>query len=191
MRALGSGILIALLVSIGGAAWAANPRVQLETTMGAIVVEVNPRLAPQTVANFLQYVEDGFYDGTIFHRVIPGFMIQGGGLSEAMQRKATREAIPNEADNGLQNRRGSIAMARTGDPHSATAQFFINTVDNPGLDFKAQTVRGWGYCVFGRVVQGMDVVAAIEAVQTGRRAGRQDVPLEPVVIRRALVVTPQ
>lgn len=185
------GVLImALLLTIGGPAWAANPRVQLETTQGVIVLELTPRLAPRTVENFLQYVQDGFYDGTLFHRVIKGFMIQGGGLTEAMERKPTRPPIENEAGNGLKNQRGSIAMARTGDPHSATAQFFINTADNPGLDFKGKSVQGWGYCVFGRVVQGMEVVEAIEKVKTGRRAGRRDVPLEPVLIRRATVVKP-
>ena len=190
MRKTGIAVLIAVLLVAGGPAWAADPRVELETTQGAIVLELAPRLAPRTVENFLQYVQDGFYDGTVFHRVIQGFMIQGGGLAETMERKPTRPPIPNEADNGLKNQRGSIAMARTGDPHSATAQFFINTADNPSLDFRAQSVQGWGYCVFGRVVQGMGVVDAIEAVETGRRGGRRDVPLEPVVIRRASVVRP-
>jgi peptidyl-prolyl cis-trans isomerase B (cyclophilin B) len=190
LRKIVIGLLLALLVTAGGPAWAANPRVKLETTQGVLVLELTPRLAPRTVDNFLQYVKDGFYDGTLFHRVIKGFMIQGGGLTETMERKPTRDPIENEAANGLKNRRGSIAMARTGDPHSATAQFFINTVDNPSLDFRDKSVAGWGYCVFGRVVQGMEVVDAIEAVQTGRRAGRQDVPLEPVILRRASVVTP-
>jgi peptidyl-prolyl cis-trans isomerase B (cyclophilin B) len=190
LRHIRTGVLIVVLLCLGGVAWAAGPRVKLETTKGDIVLELSPQRASRTVANFLHYVEDGFYDGTLFHRVIPGFMIQGGGLTEDMQRKPTRDPIPNEADNGLKNRRGSIAMARTGDPHSATAQFFINTADNPSLDFRAQTVQGWGYCVFGRVVQGMEVVAAIEAVPTGRRAGRADVPREPVIIRRATVLAP-
>ncbi len=184
-------ILIAgLLLTVAGNTWAANPRVKLETSMGVIVLELAPNRAPRTVDNFLQYVKDGFYDGTVFHRVIKGFMIQGGGLTEAMERKPTREPIPNEADKGLKNRRGSIAMARTGDPDSATAQFFINTVDNHPLDYRDKTVQGWGYCVFGRVVQGMDVVDAIEAVETGRRAGYQDVPMETVVIQKATIVTP-
>lgn len=190
MRKLGIGMVIAVLLVVGDPARAADPRVRLETTMGVIVLELNPRLAPRTVANFLQYVNDGFYDGTLFHRVIQGFMIQGGGLTEAMERKPTRPPIANEADSGLKNRRGSIAMARTGDPHSATAQFFINTVDNPSLDFRGKSAQGWGYCVFGRVVQGMDVVAAIEAAPTGRRAGRRDVPLQPVLIRKAAVAGP-
>jgi peptidyl-prolyl cis-trans isomerase B (cyclophilin B) len=183
-------LMAGLLLTVAGNTWAANPRVKLETSMGVIVLELSPNRAPRTVDNFLQYVKDGFYDGTVFHRVIKGFMIQGGGLTEAMEPKPTREPIPNEADKGLKNRRGSIAMARTGDPHSATAQFFINTVDNRPLDYRDKTVQGWGYCVFGRVVQGMDVVDAIEAVETGRRAGYQDVPMETVVIQKATIVTP-
>jgi len=183
-------LMAGILLMVAGTVWAASPRVKLETSMGVIVLELAPHRAPKTVDNFLQYVKDGFYDGTIFHRVIKGFMIQGGGLTEVMEEKPTRAPIPNEADNGLKNRRGSIAMARTGDPHSATAQFYINTVDNRPLDFRDKTVQGWGYCVFGRVVQGMDVVDAIEAVDTGRRAGYQDVPREIVVIRKATVITP-
>jgi cyclophilin family peptidyl-prolyl cis-trans isomerase len=179
-----------LLMAPVGYAQAASPRVKLETSMGVIVVELAPHRAPRTVENFLQYVNDGFYDGTIFHRVIKSFMIQGGGMTEEMVPKPTRPPIPNEADNGLKNRRGSIAMARTGDPHSATAQFFINTVDNDALDYREKTMSGWGYCVFGRVVQGMDVVFSIEVVETGRRGGYQDVPLEPVVIEKATVITP-
>ena len=166
MRKLWIAAVIAIVLGIGSEVRAANPRVRLDTTMGVVVLELTPRAAPRTVENFLQYVKDGFYDGTLFHRVIKGFMIQGGGLTESMARKPTRPPVVNEADNGLKNRRGSIAMARTGDPHSATAQFFINTADNPSLDFRGKSVRGWGYCVFGRVVQGMDVVAAIEAVPT-------------------------
>lgn len=181
---------LAAMIAVSGEARAANPRVRLDTTMGVVVLELTPRLAPRTVENFLQYVNDGFYDGTVFHRVIKGFMIQGGGLTAEMERKPTRPPIENEADNGLENRPGSIAMARTGDPHSATAQFFINTADNASLDFKEKSVQGWGYCVFGRVVQGMDVVSAIEAVETGRKAGHRDVPVAPVVIRSATVVTP-
>jgi peptidyl-prolyl cis-trans isomerase B (cyclophilin B) len=179
-----------MLLGFSGEVRAANPRVSLDTTMGVVVLELSPRVAPRTVENFLQYVEDGYYDGTLFHRVIEGFMIQGGGLTEDMTPKPTRPAIENEADNGLRNRRGSIAMARTGDPHSATAQFFINTVDNASLDFRDKSLQGWGYCVFGRVVQGMDVVSAIEAVKTGSKAGHRDVPVEPVVIRKATLVLP-
>jgi peptidyl-prolyl cis-trans isomerase B (cyclophilin B) len=183
-------LMAGILLMAAGNVWAVSPRVKLETSMGVIVLELAPHRAPKTVDNFLQYVNDGFYDGTIFHRVIKGFMIQGGGLTKVMETKPTRAPIPNEADNGLKNRRGSIAMARTGDPNSATAQFFINTVDNRPLDFRDKTVQGWGYCVFGRVVQGMDVVDAIEAVETGRRAGYQDVPQETVVIQKATVITP-
>ena len=138
-----------------------NPVVLLETTSGDILVELYPDKAPETVANFLKYVDDGFYNNTIFHRVIPGFMIQGGGLTARMQQKDTSAPIKNEADNGLKNDRGTIAMARTMDPHSATAQFFINLVDNDFLNFQAPSGNGWGYCVFGRVTEGMDVVDAI------------------------------
>ena len=179
-----------MLLTVAGTSWAASPRVKMDTSMGIIVLELAPHRAPQTVENFIQYVNDGFYDGTIFHRVIKNFMIQGGGLTEVMDRKPTRQPIQNEADNGLKNRKGSIAMARTGDPHSATAQFFINTVDNANLDFRQKSVQGWGYCVFGRVVQGMDVVMAIEAVRTGRKGGYRDVPVAPVIIRKATVMAP-
>ena len=179
-----------MLLAVLGDVWAASPRVQMETSKGVIVLELSPHRAPLTVANFLQYVDDGFYDGTVFHRVIKNFMIQGGGLTEDLERKATQPPIKNEADKGLKNRRGTIAMARTGDPHSATAQFFINTKDNPNLDFRQKTVQGWGYCVFGRVVQGIEVVSAIEAVATGRKGGYRDVPVAPVVIRRVTVVQP-
>ena len=154
--------------------------VLLATSKGAITVELNSEKAPQTVANFLAYVDAGFYDGTIFHRVIPNFMIQGGGLQSDMEKKATREPVTNEAKNGLKNERGTIAMARTSDPHSATAQFFINHKDNTNLDYPS--FDGWGYAVFGRVTEGMDVVDAIAAVPTGTRAGRRDVPLETVLI---------
>jgi peptidyl-prolyl cis-trans isomerase B (cyclophilin B) len=164
------------------------PRVQLDTDFGPIVLELDPKAAPETVANFIRYVESGFYDGTIFHRVIKGFMIQGGGLTPAMQKKPTQKPIPNEASNGLKNKAGTIAMARTGDPHSATSQFFINTVDNPFLDHKSKSGQGWGYCVFGRVVQGMAVIVEIEGVQTGYKSGRKDVPLTPIAITRAFVI---
>ena len=174
-----------------GAALAAEPlpRVKLITNMGDIEVELNPTVAPATVANFLVYVKDGYYDGAIFHRVIAGFMIQGGGFTADMQRKATRKPIRNEADNGLSNRTGTIAMARTRDPHSASAQFFINVKDNDFLDHRAKTAKGWGYCVFGRVVEGMNVVRAIENVPTTARSGMRDVPRTPVVIKKATVVS--
>lgn len=179
-----------ILLAGWGNSWAASPRVKLDTSMGTIVLELSSHRAPQTVENFLTYTRDGFYDGVIFHRVIKNFMIQSGGLTEAMERKTTRAPIKNEADNGLKNRKGSIAMARTGDPHSASAQFFINTKDNPNLDYREKSMQGWGYCVFGRVVKGMDVVMAIEAVRTGRKGPYRDVPREPVIIRKATVMTP-
>ncbi|RJQ87956.1 MAG: peptidyl-prolyl cis-trans isomerase [Desulfobacteraceae bacterium] len=164
-----------------------NPQVQLETSMGTILLELNAQAAPKTTANFLAYVKNGFYDNTIFHRVIPGFMVQGGGFTPEMKQKITQAPIDNEADNGLKNTAGSIAMARTNDPHSATAQFFINVVDNAFLDHKAKNPRGWGYCVFGRVVKGMDVMRAIEKVPTTTRDGHRDVPVAPVVIQKATI----
>ncbi len=169
----------------GAAPAAANPRVVLETTKGPIVIELDAAKAPATVANFLAYVDAGHFDGTVFHRVIDGFMIQGGGFTADMQQKPTRAAIENEADNGLKNKRGTLAMARTNDPHSASAQFFVNLADNGFLDHTAKTAQGWGYAVFGRVVEGMATVDAIAKVRTGDRAGHQNVPLEPVVVESA------
>lgn len=166
----------------------ANPRVMLKTSQGDILIELFQDKAPQTVENFLTYVKDGFYDGTIFHRVIPNFMIQGGGFTADMTQKETRSPIQNEADNGLKNERGTLAMARTMQPHSATAQFFVNTVDNDFLDHTAKNTQGWGYAVFAKVVEGMDVVDAIGQVKTTRRGGHSDVPAEPVVIEKATVV---
>jgi peptidyl-prolyl cis-trans isomerase B (cyclophilin B) len=165
-----------------------RPRVKLETSLGTIVVELDAERAPKTVENFLGYVRSGHYDGTIFHRVIRNFMVQGGGFDAQMRQKSTGKPIENEAANGLKNERGTLAMARTNDPHSASAQFFVNTVDNKFLDHTAKTQQGWGYAVFGRVVEGMSVVDAIEAVKTTTRAPHGDVPVEPVVIRRATVV---
>lgn len=157
--------------------------VAVNTSKGIIRIELNAEKAPRTVANFLQYVDGKHYDGTIFHRVIADFMIQGGGMDAAMREKATRAPIPNEADNGLANDRGAIAMARTQDPHSASAQFFINTADTNGfLNHRAKTPQGWGYCVFGKVVEGMEVVDAIRRVRTGRKGMHDDVPVEPVTI---------
>ena len=181
-------ILISLFLSVYSA-WAETqkPRVRIETNHGIISLEFNPQAVPQTVKNFIQYVQDGFYDGTIFHRVIKGFMIQGGGLTADMQKKATRTPIPNEADNGLKNQRGTIAMARTMNPHSATSQFFINTVDNPFLDHKGKNPKGWGYCVFGKVIDGMKVVETIENLPTTVKSGRRDVPINPVIIKRAIL----
>lgn len=181
-------ITVLLLSTHSAIASSSNPRVRLETKQGAIVLELNPQAAPQTVENFLQYVQDGFYHGTIFHRVIRGFMIQGGGLTSHLQEKPTREPIMNEADNGLKNRRGAIAMARTTNPHSATAQFFINTVDNAFLDHKGKTSAGWGYCVFGKVIEGMNVVDTIEKTSTTSKNGYDDVPVTPIVIEKATVI---
>ena len=162
-----------------------NPRIALDTSKGRIVLELFADKAPISAENFLAYVNSGYYDGTIFHRVIPGFMIQGGGFTADMQTKPGRRPIQNEADNGLRNERGTIAMARTPDPHSASSQFFINTVDNDFLNHKRKDPRGWGYAVFGRVVEGMEVVDTISAVETGIQGMYQDVPVEPVVIKRA------
>ncbi|RMF86835.1 MAG: peptidyl-prolyl cis-trans isomerase, partial [Nitrospirae bacterium] len=155
------------------------------TTAGTIAVELYPDKAPKTVENFLAYVDSGFYDGTLFHRVVKGFVIQGGGFTKGMHPKETRPPIPNEADNGLRNERGTVAMARTYQPHSATSQFYINLVDNPALDHRDKSLRGWGYCVFGRVIEGMEVVDAIAKLPTGTRHGYRDVPLEDVVILKA------
>ncbi|GGP50764.1 peptidylprolyl isomerase [Shewanella saliphila] len=161
--------------------------VTLHTNFGDITLQLDAEKAPLTVANFMKYVEDGFYDSTIFHRVIDGFMIQGGGFTEDMGQKRNNEAVKNEANNGLSNRKGTVAMARTSDPHSATAQFFININDNTFLDFKSETSQGWGYCVFGEVVEGLDVVEKIKAVATGNRGMHQDVPLEAVIINNVSV----
>lgn len=163
----------------------ANPTVLLETTSGDILIELYADKAPATVENFLKYVNEGFYANTIFHRVIKGFMIQGGGMNMKMEEKATHAPIKNEADNGLANERGTIAMARTRDPHSATAQFFINLVDNDFLNFQAPSGNGWGYCVFGRVTEGMDVVDKIAKVKTTTVGMYQDVPSDLVVITGA------
>ena len=162
--------------------------IKLNTNHGTIVLELDAAKAPNTVANFLEYAKDGFYDGTIFHRVINGFMIQGGGMEPGMKEKQTRASIQNEANNGLTNARGTVAMARTPDPHSATAQFFINVADNDFLNFRAETPDGWGYCVFGKVTDGMDVVEKIKGVETGNQGYHQDVPVEDVVIESVEVV---
>jgi peptidyl-prolyl cis-trans isomerase B (cyclophilin B) len=168
---------------------AASKKVRLETSAGTLTIELDAERAPASAANFLAYVAAGHYDGTVFHRVIRGFMVQGGGFEPGMKQKPTRAAIRNEANNGLKNERYTLAMARTSDPHSATAQFFINTVDNGFLDFKAENAQGWGYAVFGRVVQGTEVVDKIEGVKTGRKGSHDDVPLEDVRIERAVEVS--
>jgi cyclophilin family peptidyl-prolyl cis-trans isomerase len=185
-------VVLFALVSLGLSAavpdTAANPRVRMTTSMGAIELELDAQGAPVTVKNFLNYVERGFYNGTIFHRVIPGFMIQGGGFAPGLKQKTVGMSIKNEADNGLKNVAGTIAMARTNDPHSATAQFFISTVDNAMLDHTEKSARGWGYAVFGKVTKGMDVVKKIEAVATGQAGGHRDVPKQDVLIAKIEVI---
>ncbi len=175
--------LCALMLLTGVTAHGAdNPRVTLQTSMGDVVIELYADRAPLTVANFLGYVREGGYDGTIFHRVIKKFMNQGGGFTADLRKRDTHAPIINEADNGLKNTRGTLAMARTGDPHSATNQFFVNTVDNPFLDFKDKSVRGWGYTVFGKVIKGMDVMDTIAALPTKRNSISENAPLTDVVI---------
>lgn len=183
---------VAILLTLGAVITAGaedatvkNPRVLLDTSEGKIVLELYQDKAPKTVKNFLDYVDAGFYDGTIFHRVIPDFMIQGGGFTSDMKEKTTRTPVKNEADSGLKNIRGTVAMARTSDPNSATAQFFINTADNNFLDHKNKSEQGWGYAVFGKVVDGIEAVNAVSAVKTTTRGPHQDVPTDPVVIKRA------
>ena len=186
---LPSLLLTLTLAATGLFAQAPKPRVRLVTSFGPVVLELEPEAAPATVENFLRYVKEGFYAGTLFHRVIPHFMIQGGGLTEDMREKPTHPPIPNEAERsykaGLLNRAGTVAMARTEDPDSATAQFFINTVDNPSLDFHEGAPAGAGYSAFGRVVEGMDVVAKIERVVTVARKGMVNVPEYPVRLKSA------
>ncbi len=161
--------------------------ITLHTSLGDIKIQLNAEKAPITAENFIQYCRDGFYNGTIFHRVIDGFMIQGGGMEAGMKEKTSRAPIKNEANNGLSNKVGTIAMARTPNPHSASSQFFINVSDNTFLDFKSEDMNGWGYCVFGEVVEGMDVVNKIKGVSTGRSAGHQDVPKEDITINSVTV----
>ena len=161
--------------------------VTFKTNHGDITLELYADKAPKTVENFLSYVQDGFYDNTIFHRVIDGFMIQGGGMTPDMEQKETKAPIENEANNGVANEAGTIAMARTNDPHSATAQFFINVKDNDFLNFSSESMNGWGYCAFGKVTEGMDVVEKIKAVKTGNNGYHQDVPVEPVIIEKATI----
>ena len=162
--------------------------VQLDTNFGKIIIELDQRAAPETTKNFLMYVKSGFYNGTIFHRVIKGFMIQGGGLKKGLVKKRTKAAIQNEADNRLKNYKYTIAMARTSDPHSATAQFFINTGNNNQLNFKDRSFRGWGYCVFGKVILGRKVVNTIESQLTSTSGRYSNVPVNPIVIKRARVI---
>lgn len=182
-----TAILVASFMSYA-AEGAANPRVKIETTKGTFMVELFPKAAPKTVANFLQYVRDGFYNGTIFHRVIKNFMVQGGGFTKDMSEKPTRPPVVNEADNGLKNNVGTLAMARTNDPNSATGQFFVNVKDNAFLNFRSKDEQGWGYCVFGRVVTGLSVVTAIENEPTANSGMFQDVPVTPVVMTKVSLV---
>ncbi|MEE9446709.1 MAG: peptidylprolyl isomerase [Arenicellales bacterium] len=165
-----------------------NPKVKLTTSMGEIVLELNAEKAPLSVENYVNYVKNGHYDGLIFHRIIPGFMVQGGGIEPGMKERANLSPIENEADNGLKNNKGTIAMARTNDPHSATSQFFINLSDNDFLNHTSKDARGWGYTVFGEVVEGIEVVDAMGKVATGSAAGQQDVPTEDVVLIKAEIV---
>lgn len=192
LKSLTLGTLMAISAQAGAATDAAgdaHPRILMETSMGNIVLELDRAKAPKSVDNFVKYVQDGFYDGTIFHRVIKDFMAQGGGFTPDFAQKSVRAPVSNEADNGLKNVRGSIAMARTNDPHSATAQFFINTVDNDFLNFSAPTSRGWGYTVFGKVVEGMDVIDKIRSTPTGSGGSfPSDVPKTTVLIKKASMV---
>ena len=165
-----------------------NPMIKMSTNFGDIQIELFPKEAPDTTSNFLRYVKDGFFDGLIFHRVIPDFVIQGGGFEPGMRKRATNPPIENEADNGLKNKRGTLSMARTNDPHSATSQFFINLKDNDFLDYKSKDANGWGYAVFAKVVSGMDVVDAIANATTGNVGGHSDVPVEDVVIEKAVLL---
>jgi cyclophilin family peptidyl-prolyl cis-trans isomerase len=180
LSTLAAGLLLSATV------WA-TPTIELTTSMGKITVELSGDKAPKSTANFLQYAKSGFYNGTIFHRVIPGFMIQGGGFDAKMSQKATNPPIENEAKNGLRNQRGTLAMARTGDPHSATAQFFINHQDNEALDYPSRD--GWGYAVFGKVTQGMDIVDKIAQVPTGSAGMHQNVPRTPIVIESVKITS--
>jgi len=175
-------ILLGVTLLINGCSKTKQEEKSMKNTMGKIVIELYQDKAPETVENFLNYCQSGFYKGTIFHRVIPNFMIQGGGLTPDLTKKETGEPIPNEADNGLENKRGTIAMARTGDPHSATAQFFINTADNAQLNFRAKNKSGWGYCVFGKVVEGMEVVDQIAKIETKKEGPHRHVPVKDIII---------
>ena len=171
-----------------GSVMSTNPKVKLQTNKGDIIIELNAEAAPKTVENFIGYVQDGFYDGTIFHRVINNFMIQGGGFEAGMKQKATKSPVENEANNGLKNDEYTLAMARTSDPHSATAQFFINVTNNDFLNFTSPTPNGWGYAVFGKVVEGQDVVDSMKTAKTGNKGFHQDVPVDDLVIESATIV---
>ena len=186
--ALASAVMANPSTSNQGNSMSTSPRVNMQTSLGNIVIELDAEKAPKTTENFLTYVREGFYDGTIFHRVINNFMVQGGGFDATMKQKQTHAPVENEANNGLKNDRYTLAMARTADPHSATAQFFINVADNDFLNFTAPTPNGWGYAVFGKVVEGTEVVDKMKVVKTGNRGFHQDVPAENIVIEKATVV---
>jgi cyclophilin family peptidyl-prolyl cis-trans isomerase len=189
MKVTAKSLLALILFSLSAIVTAAGmPQVRMQTSMGDIIIELDQAKAPGTVANFLSYVNEGFYNGTIFHRVMDGFMIQGGGFTESLQQKPTKAPIQNEADNGLKNLRGTIAMARTNDPQSATAQFFVNVVDNNFLDFRSKTSQGWGYTVFGKVVEGMETVDKIRKITTHQEGMHGNMPNTPVVIQSVTVV---
>ena len=181
-------LLAALALAVSFTTHAQNPQVEMRTSMGVIVLELQPENAPETVKNFVQYVKDGFYNGTIFHRVISDFMIQGGGFTADLAAKKTRDPIKHEGGNGLRNQVGTIAMARTADPNSATSQFFINVVDNQMLDFRGPGPQEIGYCVFGRVIKGLDVVNKIRSVETTARGPHQNVPVQTITIERATLI---
>ncbi len=181
-------IVFILLYSLTSNIQAETTMVKMDTTQGTIMLELDADNAPNTVENFLTYAKEGFFDGTIFHRVISNFMVQGGGFTEDMNQKTVRDPIKNEANNGLKNDNGTIAMARTGDPHSATAQFFINVKDNDFLNFSSETPQGWGYAVFGKVTEGMDIVEKIKAVETTTKGPYQDVPVEAIIIEKVSIV---
>jgi peptidyl-prolyl cis-trans isomerase B (cyclophilin B) len=181
-------IVFILLFTITSNIQAETTMVKMDTNQGTIMLELDADNAPNTVANFLTYAKEGFFDGTIFHRVISNFMIQGGGFTEDMNQKTVHDPIKNEANNSLKNDNGTIAMARTGDPHSATAQFFINVKDNDSLNFSSETAQGWGYAVFGKVTEGMDIVEKIKAAETTTNGPYQDVPVEPIVIEKVTIV---
>ena len=183
-------LLATLLLAVSFTAQAQNPHVEMRTSMGVITLELYPQNAPETVKNFLQYVKDGFYSGTIFHRVISDFMIQGGGFTADLAQKKTRDPVKHEGGNGLRNQVGSIAMARTADPHSGTSQFFINVVDNQMLDFRGPGPQEIGYTVFGRVTSGLDVVNKIRNVQTATKGSHQNVPVQTVLIERVTLIDP-
>ena len=181
--------LFVLIYATSGAMAAGKPIVTFKTTMGDFTVQIDPQKTPITVANFLQYVRDGHYDGTIFHRVIPKFMVQGGGFTANFEEKSLRKPIKNEADKGFSNERGTIAMARTSDPHSATSQFFVNVVYNKFLNHSAKDERGWGYTAFGKVIDGMNIVGRMARVKTGNFGRYSDVPEEPIVIEKAIITS--